>query len=50
MEHTPKNILIRAIKAGEKDNSSTIKKYKDFKEFWNLKDLYIEKELRGRIK
>ena len=50
MEHTPKNILIRAIKAGEKDNSSAIKKYKDFKEFWNLKDLYIEKELRGRIK
>ncbi len=45
MEHTPKNILIRAIKIKEKDNKEAIDSYIRFKEFWQLKDLYIEKEL-----
>jgi len=45
MEHTPKNILIRAIKSDNKNNSDAIEKYKVFKEFWGLKDLHIEKEL-----
>ncbi len=45
MEHTPKNILIRAIKAGNVDREKAIKEYKDFKKFWNLTDLYIEKKL-----
>lgn len=44
MEHTPKNILIRAIKSDNKDNKEAIDKYIKFKEFWGLKDLYIEKE------
>jgi len=49
MEHTPKNILIRAIKTGNRDNTYAIKKYKEFKEFWNLKDLYLENALGERI-
>ncbi len=50
MEHTPKNILIRAIKTDNKNNKETIDKYIKFKEFWGLKDLYIEKELGDRFK
>lgn len=50
MEHTPKNILIRAIKTDNKNNKETIDKYIKFKEFWGLKDLYIEKELGERVK
>lgn len=45
MEHTPKNILIRAIKTDDKNNLHAIEKYKKFKEFWGLEDLYIEREL-----
>lgn len=41
MEHTPKNILIRAIKTN-KDNIKAEKEYEDFKKFWNLNDLFIE--------
>lgn len=44
MEHTPKNILIRAIKSDNKNNRKAIDSYIEFKEFWGLKDLYIEKE------
>ncbi len=50
MEHTPKNILIRAIKTDNKNNKEAIDKYIKFKEFWELKDLYIEKELGERLK
>lgn len=50
MEHTPKNILIRGIKTSNKNNRETINKYIKFKEFWGLEDLYIEKELQGRLK
>lgn len=42
MEHTPKNILIRAVKTN-KNNLKTSKEYEDFKTFWNLNDLFIEK-------
>ena len=45
MEHTPKNILIRAVKIKNKDNTEAIENYKRFKEFWGLEDLYIEREL-----
>lgn len=45
MEYTPKNILIRATKNSNKNNKEAINKYKIFKEFWGLEDLYIEKEL-----
>lgn len=42
MEHTPKNILIRAIKSPNKDLTKAQKEYDDFKEFWSLEDLFIE--------
>ncbi|NMB07147.1 MAG: SAM-dependent methyltransferase, partial [Tissierellia bacterium] len=45
MEHTPKNILIRAIKIDNKENKEAIQSYIEFKKFWGLEDLYIEKEL-----
>ena len=45
MEHTPKNILIRAIKIDNKENKEAIQSYIEFKKFWDLEDLYIEKEL-----
>lgn len=41
MEHTPKNILIRAVKSG-KDTRLKELEYEEFKRFWNLKDLFIE--------
>ena len=41
MEHTPKNILIRAVKS--KVREEAIKEYKDFKKFWNLEEIFIEK-------
>lgn len=42
MEHTPKNILIRATKTS-KDTVKAQKQYEEFKKFWNLKNLFIEK-------
>lgn len=42
MEHTPKNILIRAVRTN-KDNKKAEKEYEDFKKFWSLNDLFIEK-------
>ncbi len=47
MEHTPKNILIRAIKTN-KDNVKAEKEYEDFKKFWNLNDLFIENYYNNR--
>ncbi|NLJ57886.1 MAG: SAM-dependent methyltransferase [Tissierellia bacterium] len=41
MEHTPKNILIRATKT-KKDIKAAEIEYENFKKFWNLKDLFIE--------
>lgn len=41
MEHTPKNILIRAIKTN-KENTKAVKEYEDFKKIWNLHNLFIE--------
>lgn len=45
MEHTPKNTLIRAIKTNDEINMDALKEYKEFKRFWDLKEIYIEKEL-----
>lgn len=42
MEHTPKNILIRAVKTG-RENKNAEQEYNDFKKFWSLEDLFIEK-------
>jgi len=51
MEHTPKNILIRAYKTGEM-NENSLKEYKEFTKFWHVKP-YIEQALgetfRSRI-
>lgn len=51
MEHTPKNILIRAYKTGEM-NEDALKEYKEFTNFWHVKP-YIEQALgetfRSRI-
>lgn len=41
MEHTPKNILIRAVKANKNTKTAEIE-YEEFKKFWNLNDLFIE--------
>lgn len=41
MEHTPKNILIRAVKTNN-ENLKAENDYEDFKKFWNLEDLFIE--------
>lgn len=41
MEHTPKNILIRAIKTNS-ENKKAEQDYINFKKFWNLHDLFIE--------
>jgi SAM-dependent methyltransferase len=41
MDHTPKNILIRAIKTN-KDTAEARKQYEGFKKFWSLEDLFIE--------
>ena len=42
MEHTPKNILIRAVKTNKNTKSAEIE-YQEFKKIWNLSDLFIEK-------
>lgn len=41
MEHTPKNMLIRAIKSNVREES--LREYEDFKRFWKLDDIFIEK-------
>lgn len=48
MEHTPKNILIRAVKSC-KNESDAKEEYKRFKEFWKLDDLFIEKYYEGQM-
>ena len=50
MEHTPKNILIRAIKSNNQDNKQSIEKYLNFKNFWGLDQLYFEDELGAKFK
>ncbi len=50
MEHTPKNILIRAIKTKHSFNKEAFDSYKEFKKFWGLNELYIERELGDRLK
>lgn len=49
MEHTPKNILIRAIKT-DNPNKDSVKQYLDFKKFWGIEELYIEKALEEKLK
>ena len=47
MEHTPKNILIRAFKKGSY-NKECIDEYKEFKRFWNIQP-YIEKAMGDKL-
>lgn len=49
MEHTPKNILIRAVKTN-KDTEKASEEYESFKKFWNLNDIFIEKYYEDTIK
>lgn len=44
MEHTPKNIMIRAIYNGKK-NEKALDEYKAFKKFWNI-DPYLENSIK----
>lgn len=48
MEHTPKNILIRAYKNGEM-NEDALKEYKEFTKFWHIKP-YIEQALGAEFR
>ncbi|WDV44858.1 SAM-dependent methyltransferase [Clostridiaceae bacterium M8S5] len=48
MEHTPKNIMIRAIKNDKKDNTKAIKNYKDLTTFWNVKP-YIQEAMGNKL-
>lgn len=48
MEHTPKNILIRAYKTGQK-NAEAVKEYKEFAKFWGVKP-YIETAIGPEFK
>lgn len=50
MEHTPKNILIRAIKSNKTNKKEAMKRYVEFKDFWGLKDLYIEEAMGKKLK
>lgn len=43
IEHTPKNIMIRAIKTN-KSTEKAVSEYQVFKNFWNIKP-YLEKQL-----
>lgn len=45
MEHTPKNMMIRAIKSNN-CNKEYVNEYKELKKQWNLKDLYIEERVQ----
>lgn len=46
MEHTPKNILIRAIQSKSVDKRKALDSYIKFKEFWRLENIYIENQLK----
>lgn len=41
MDHTPKNILIRAVKTNKNTEKAQVQ-YDEFKKFWNLQDIFIE--------
>lgn len=44
MEHTPKNIMIRAIYNGQK-NEKALVEYMRYKEFWSIEP-YLEKSIK----
>jgi SAM-dependent methyltransferase len=48
MEHTPKNILIRAYFTGKKPTTNDMKKYRDFVDFLQAKP-FLENELKNYL-
>lgn len=48
MEHTPKNVLIRAYKTGRKPVDGAFKRYEAFRELLQAKP-FLEKELKGYL-
>ncbi len=48
MEHTPKNIMIRAIYNGKR-NEKALKEFQIFKEFWNINP-YLENAMKEELK
>lgn len=50
MEHTPKNIMIRAIQKHPKYRADKIKEYNDLKNIWGLDNLFIEEIMEDILK
>ena len=48
MEHTPKNILIRAVKKNSLKNLKAVNEYNELKKLWNIEP-YIEKALEEEL-
>jgi hypothetical protein len=42
MEHTPKNIMIRAVRDSEPYDRAKINEYRELKKAWGLEELFIE--------
>ncbi|MBV1757402.1 MAG: SAM-dependent methyltransferase [Dethiosulfatibacter sp.] len=49
MEHTPKNLMLRRVKKNM-EQKKYIKQYEDFKNFWNLGDIFIEEFYEREMK
>lgn len=50
MEHTPKNIMIRAVKDSEPYDPTKINEYIELKKAWGLEELFIEAYLGDNFK
>lgn len=48
MEHTPKNMMIRATRSN-KNNKTSLSEYKEFKSQWNIEQLYIEDRIKSLL-
>ncbi|WP_422485360.1 class I SAM-dependent methyltransferase [Gudongella sp. DL1XJH-153] len=49
MEHTPKNIMIRAIKKHPIFREEKVKEYRELKETWGLEDIFIENAMKDLL-
>lgn len=50
MEHTPKNIMIRAVKTHEEYRPEAVLEYRQLKSAWGLKELFIESYMGNYFK